>query len=47
LGEEPKLKGTVNTFRIRAGEYRAVYEVHDKEVMVLVIRVRHRKDAYK
>jgi mRNA interferase RelE/StbE len=42
-----KLKGTVNTFRIRAGQYRVVYEVHDKEVMVLVIRVRHRKDAYK
>lgn len=41
-----KLKGEVNTYRIRLGDYRVVYEVHNKEVLVLVIRIRHRKDAY-
>ena len=41
-----KLKGTTNTFRIRVGEYRVVYEVSDKELTVLIVRIRHRKDAY-
>jgi mRNA interferase RelE/StbE len=41
-----KLAGTKDTFRIRVGDYRVIYEVHDKEVIVLVIRVTHRKDAY-
>jgi mRNA interferase RelE/StbE len=42
-----KLKGTASTYRIRVGHYRVVYEVLDKDVLVLIVRVRHRKDAYK
>jgi mRNA interferase RelE/StbE len=42
-----KLKGSDDTFRIRVGDYRVIYEVHDQQVIVLIIRVRHRKDAYK
>jgi mRNA interferase RelE/StbE len=41
-----KLKGTANTIRIRVGEYRVIFEVYDKELRVLIIRIRHRKDAY-
>jgi mRNA interferase RelE/StbE len=41
-----KLKGAQNTYRIRVGEYRVIYEVDDKIAVVLVIRIRHRKDAY-
>jgi mRNA interferase RelE/StbE len=41
-----KLAGMKNTFRIRVGDYRVVYEVHEDSVLVMVIRVRHRKDAY-
>ena len=41
-----KLKGTANRHRIRVGDYRVVYDVSDKELKVLIIRVRHRKDAY-
>jgi len=29
-----------------AGDYRVIDEVHAKEVVVLVIRIRHHKDAY-
>jgi mRNA interferase RelE/StbE len=42
-----KLQGTDNRFRIRVGDYRVIYEVHDEQVSVLIIRVRHRKDAYR
>lgn len=42
-----KLEGEEDTYRIRVGDYRVIYEVHDDLVIVLIIRIRHRKDAYK
>jgi mRNA interferase RelE/StbE len=41
-----KIKGEDNLYRIRVGKYRVLYEIHDKTVTVLVVRIRHRKDAY-
>jgi mRNA interferase RelE/StbE len=29
------------------GEYRVLYQVHDEVLVVLVIRVAHRKDVYR
>ena len=40
-----KLVGTDHCFRIRAGDYRIIYEIADAVVSVTVIRVAHRKDA--
>ncbi len=42
-----KLKGQSNTYRIRVRNYRALYDVDDTEKTVLVLRVQHRKDAYR
>jgi len=43
-----KLKGETNLYRIRiAGIYRAVYEIKDKQLVVTVIKVGHRKDIYR
>jgi mRNA interferase RelE/StbE len=42
-----KLTDTENTYRIRIGEYRVVYNIFDRRLVVEVIRVRDRKDAYK
>lgn len=42
-----KLRGENSTFRIRVGHYRVIYEVLDQDVIVLIVRVRHRKDAYR
>ena len=41
-----KLQGEENSYRIRVGVYRAIYEIHAKKVLVLVVRIRHRKDVY-
>jgi mRNA interferase RelE/StbE len=41
-----KLKG-LEVFRLRVGDYRILYEVHDNIYVVLVVRVGHRRDVYK
>jgi mRNA interferase RelE/StbE len=42
-----KLMGSDNTYRIRVGVYRILYEVHHNELIIQVISVSHRKDAYR
>ena len=42
-----KLAGADNLWRIRIGDYRVVYEIHDDRLIVLVLRVAHRKDVYR
>ena len=42
-----KLRGGANTFRIRVGIYRIIYDVHDDDSLVFVLRVKHRRDAYR
>ena len=51
LAETPhlgtSLKGDLRGLRrIRVGDYRILYEVRDKELVVLVVRIAHRGDAY-
>jgi mRNA interferase RelE/StbE len=41
-----KLAGEENLWRIRVGDYRVVYSIHDAELRVLVVRAAHRKDVY-
>jgi mRNA interferase RelE/StbE len=40
-----KIRGTENTFRIRVGSYRVVYEVCDDEDLVLILQVTRRTEA--
>jgi mRNA interferase RelE/StbE len=53
LGDDPrpagvvKLSGAENLWRIRIGDYRVVYEIHDGRLLVLVVRVAHRRDVYR
>lgn len=42
-----KLKATEDIYRIRVGDYRILYQIADRQLLVLVVRVRHRKDAYR
>jgi mRNA interferase RelE/StbE len=52
LGEEPrpagclKLAGEEDLWRIRIGDYRVVYTINDKQKLVDIIAVRHRREAY-
>lgn len=34
-------------YRIRQGVYRIVYEIKDEELVVMVIKVGHRRDVYR
>jgi len=40
-----KLEGVEKFYRIRSGGYRIFYQVHDEVFLVLVPRVKHRRDA--
>ena len=42
-----KLEGATDLWRIRVGEWRVVYRVSDRELLVDVIAVRHRSAAYR
>jgi mRNA interferase RelE/StbE len=42
-----KLAGSDDVYRFRQGDYRVVYEVDDSVRQVTVLRVRHRREAYR
>ncbi len=42
-----KLEGEEDLWRIRVGDYRVVYTIQGEELIVLVVRVPHRKDVYR
>jgi len=42
-----KITGSKNDWRIRIGVYRIIYEIDEKNTAVRVMRVKHRKDAYR
>lgn len=42
-----KLSGQHDTYRIRVGVYRIIYEVHDDVIVVKVLKIGHRKDVYR
>ena len=41
-----KLVGANSIYRIRSGDYRIIYEIKDKVLLILVLAVGHRKDVY-
>jgi mRNA interferase RelE/StbE len=42
-----KLAGNADYYRIRVGDYRVLYEVRDRDVLVLIIKVGHRREVYR
>jgi mRNA interferase RelE/StbE len=51
LAKEPrpqgvrKIKGAERAYRIRTGNYRVVYEVYDKEKLVLILNIARRSET--
>ena len=42
-----KLKGADNLWRIRVGDYRVVYSIEDDRLIVLVVKIGHRREIYR
>jgi len=42
-----KLKGSDHSYRIRVGNYRIIYELLKSRLVIQIVRVRHRKEAYR
>jgi mRNA interferase RelE/StbE len=41
------LEGGAGELRIRVGDWRVIYVVHDVELLVLVIKICHRSDVHR
>ncbi len=41
------IKGGDGIFRLRVGDYRVLYQVKRNRLLVLVLRIGHRKDIYR
>jgi mRNA interferase RelE/StbE len=42
-----KLVNFDNSYRVRHGDYRIVYQIVDKELSITIIKVGHRRDIYR
>ncbi len=42
-----KMKGNNPFHKIRIGDYRIVYEIQDDVLLILIIKIGHRKDIYR
>ena len=53
LAENPRppncvaLQGETGVYRVRVGDYRIVYEVFDRVLVVQVVRIGHRREVYR
>jgi mRNA interferase RelE/StbE len=41
-----KLTGEDNLYRIRVSNYRIIYSIQDNQLLVLVLKIGHRRDVY-
>lgn len=42
-----KMKGNNPFHRIRVGDYRIIYEIQEDVLLILVVKIGHRKDIYR
>ena len=53
LAEEPhprgsrKLSGYDDVFRVRVGRFRVLYSILEKRLVILILKIGHRKDVYR
>jgi len=53
LAEKPrspktrKLAGLANLWRVRAGDYRIIYQIEDDKLLIVVVRIGHRREVYR
>lgn len=42
-----KLAGTESSYRVRVGDYRVIYDIHQREVVITVLKIGHSKEVYR
>lgn len=42
-----KLSGYEDVFRIRVGRYRVLYSVSEKTLVIIILKIGHRRDVYR
>jgi mRNA interferase RelE/StbE len=42
-----KLSGTTNGYRVRAGDYRILYTIDNRNKIVTIYLIRHRREVYR
>jgi len=42
-----KMKGDNPFHRIRVGDYRIIYEIHEDILVIMVLKIGHRKEVYR
>ncbi len=53
LAENPRppgvkaLQGSRGLLRLRVGDYRVIYRIEDRQLIVVVVQVGHRRDIYR
>lgn len=53
LAENPRPSGVKklardeNLYRVRVGNYRIIYQIQDKALLILVIKIGHRREVYR
>jgi mRNA interferase RelE/StbE len=53
LGDDPhplgsrKLTGYDDVYRVRVGMYRVIYSVSGRQLVVIILKIGHRKDVYR
>ena len=52
LSEDPRAPGCeklsgLERYRVRQGAYRIIYEIQDDKLIIVVVKVAHRRDVYR
>lgn len=45
--EMTKMKGDNPFHKIRVGNYRIIYEIQEEVIIILIVKIGHRKDVYR
>ncbi len=52
LADDPRPPGSEKLsgqerYRVRQGDYRILYEIHDQVLLIVVVRIGHRREVYR
>ena len=42
-----KMSGDNDFHKVRCGNYRIIYEIHENHLIILIVKIGHRKDVYR